>query len=194
MSRGKLPNKTYVFIDVANLIYGAKRTGKWKVNYKKLYRYFRERYSASRIFFYAGVKSLTDNLFLSLKKIGYVLRLKTLRIYYKKPLIKKVNCPNCKKTFYLKIERKPERKANCDVDLTFDVMRYLSDYNKIILLSGDGDFYPLLNFLLQNKREVKVIGESSSTAISIKKLVKDKFIDLISIKNLISSHLGSPTR
>ncbi|MBM3209302.1 NYN domain-containing protein, partial [Candidatus Shapirobacteria bacterium] len=57
MSSGKnLPNKTYVFIDVSNLIYGARRSGGWEVNYQKLSKYLKSRYGATKIFFYAGVK------------------------------------------------------------------------------------------------------------------------------------------
>lgn len=185
-SNKKLPNKTYVFIDVANLIYGARRTGKWEVNYKKLSEYLKSRYKASKIFFYAGVKSLRENKFNKLQKFGYVLRLKELRIYRKKPIERRIECPKCGHIFIKKIYRSPEQKANCDVDLTFDVMRYASDFSKMILISGDGDFYPLVDFLIKKGREVKIIGETHSTAMSLKKLAGPWFIDLISIKHIIA--------
>ncbi len=185
MSSKRLPQKTYVFIDVSNIIYGAKKTGNWEVNYKKLYVYLTSRYKASKIFFYAGVKSLTKNKFRRLERYGYILRLKELRIYRKKPLKRNVICPKCRYSFEKKIYRPPEQKANCDVDLTFDAMRYISDYSKMILMSGDGDFYPLVDFLIKKSREVRVIGEAHSTATSIKKIIGENFIDLISIKHII---------
>jgi uncharacterized LabA/DUF88 family protein len=185
MSSNKLPQKTYVFIDVSNIIYGAKRTGNWEVSYKKLYRYLTSRYKASKIFFYAGVKSLKQNKFVKLGKYGYILRLKELRIYKRKPLRKNIVCPKCGCSFEKMIYRSPEQKANCDVDLTFDAMRYISDYSKMILMSGDGDFYPLIDFLIKKSREVRVIGEARSTATSIKKIIGENFIDLISIKHII---------
>jgi len=185
-SEKKLPNKTYVFIDVSNLIYGAKRTGKWEINYQKLSKYLNSRYKASKIFFYAGVKSLTKNKFNKLQKFGYILRLKELRIYRKKPIERKSKCPKCGHVFKKKIYRPPEQKANCDVDLTFDAMRHVSDYSKMILISGDGDFYPLVEFLMKKGREVRIIGETRSTAISLKKLVGPEFIDLVSIKHIIA--------
>jgi len=185
-SNKKLPNKTYVFIDVANLIYGAKKTGKWEVNYRKLSEYLKSRYKASKIFFYAGVKSLRENKFNKLQKFGYVLRLKELKIYKKKPAEKKVKCPKCGHIFIKKIYRPPEQKANCDVDLTFDAMRYVSDFSKMILISGDGDFYPLVEFLIKKGRELRIIGESKSTAISLKKLAGSRFIDLVSLRHIIA--------
>jgi len=187
MSSGKnLPNKTYVFIDVSNLIYGARRSGGWEVNYQKLSKYLKSRYGATKIFFYAGVKSLAKNKFNKLQKFGYVLRLKELRFYKKRPLERRISCPKCFHVFIKKIYRPPEQKANCDVDLTFDAMRYVSNYSKMILISGDGDFYPLVDFLKKNGREVKIIGEARSTAISLKKLAGPWFIDLVSIRHIIA--------
>lgn len=181
-----MSNKTYVFIDVSNLIYGARRTGDWKVNYRKLHHYLTKRFLAKKIFFYAGVESLEDNSYLKLEKLGYILRLKRIKKYNKKPIVKNIKCPKCNAYFVKKINRQPEIKANCDVDLTFDAMRFISEYNQMILISGDGDFYPLVFFLKKKKRKVKIIGESTSTAIILKKLMGGDFIDLISIKDLIS--------
>lgn len=186
-SSKKLPDKTYAFIDVANLIYGAKKTGKWEISYRKLLKYLKSRYKVSKIFFYAGVASLNENKFNRLKNFGYILRLKELRIYKRKPLTRQIKCPRCYYVFKKKFFRPPEKKANCDVDLTFDAMRYVSGYSRMILISGDGDFCPLIEFLIKNGREVKVIAESHSTAIALKKLVGSQFTDLVSIKHIIKS-------
>ena len=45
------------------------------------------------------------------------------------------------------------RKANCDVDLTFDMMRYMSQYSEAVVLSGDGDFAPILEYLKRKKKK-----------------------------------------
>lgn len=185
MSRGHLPKRTYTFIDAANIIYGARKTGGWKVDYRKLSKYLKTRYNSKKIFFYAGVLSLDSNEFNNLKKYGFILRLKEVKEFKRKPLKRKTTCPKCSHSFTKKIYRKPQRKANCDVDLTFDAMRYSSAYSRVIILSGDGDFYPLLQFLQSRGREVRVIAESNSTAVSIKKLAGSNFIDLQSIKHII---------
>jgi hypothetical protein len=44
----------FVFIDATNIIYGATKCG-FKVDFKKLIAYLTERFSASRIYYYAGV-------------------------------------------------------------------------------------------------------------------------------------------
>ena len=44
----------YVFIDASNIIYGASNNG-WKMDFKKLLKYLRERYFASKVIYYAGI-------------------------------------------------------------------------------------------------------------------------------------------
>ncbi len=37
----------------------------------------------------------------------------------------------------------PRRKANCDVDLTIEAMAKINSFDRVLVLSGDGDFLPL---------------------------------------------------
>src|SRR3990167_11300684 len=48
--------KTYVFIDASNLFYGGEKSLGWKIDYKKLFAYLKEKYEASRIFYFGGVE------------------------------------------------------------------------------------------------------------------------------------------
>lgn len=66
---------------------------------------------------------------------------------------------------------------NCDVDLTMDVLLEIKNYQKAIVLSGDGDFLPLFKYLQKNKRKVIVIASPKRTAREIKALVKNDFIN-----------------
>ena len=69
------------------------------------------------------------------------------------------------------------KKANCDVDMTFDLMKYLSKYSGVIVLSGDGDFVPVLNYLKHKNRTVTILARSERTAKDIKKLAGSNFRD-----------------
>ncbi len=57
------------------------------------------------------------------------------------------------KTFF-DAEGLPIRKANCDVDMAFYLMRDRNTFERALVLSGDGDFLPVLKFLKENKKEV----------------------------------------
>jgi uncharacterized LabA/DUF88 family protein len=57
-------------------------------------------------------------LFERLKSFGYALRVKEIKRFGRRT------------------------KANCDVDLTMDVLLKIKEYKRAIILSGDGDFAP----------------------------------------------------
>ncbi|MCF7834055.1 MAG: NYN domain-containing protein [Candidatus Pacebacteria bacterium] len=81
------------------------------------------------------------------------------------------------KTFF-DSEGLPSRKANCDVDMAFFLMRDRKSYNRAVILSGDGDFLPVLKYLREeDKKEIFILAHASRTAKEIKKFASDKFLD-----------------
>ncbi len=195
--------KTYVYIDASNLFYGGKKSLGWSIDYQKLYEYLAEKYEASEIFFFGGVeihkfnfdylendsvpiKDLEKYLVTLIKEKGEALNeaelklldrhLKRVRFYLKiekfgyKLVLKPV------KTFYTE-GGLPTRKANCDVDMAFYMMRDRNAFDQVIVLSGDGDFLPVLKFLRENKKEVLILARGERTAREIKKFAGEKFRD-----------------
>ncbi len=74
--------------------------------------------------------------FLKLEEFGYILKLKPVKIFHEE-------------------EGRISKKANCDVDMTFDLMRFLNDYMGVLILSGDGDFTIVLKYLKGMGKSVK---------------------------------------
>lgn len=183
----KITNKTYIFIDSANLIFGVKATGKWKVDFNKLYSYLKNKYQTKKIFYYTGFKPKSSDLqkIENLKKIGYIVKSKPLKFIKQKPIIQKNQCPKCKHDWTKIVNKPPIVKANCDVDLTLDVLKYASSFDQIIVLSGDGDFLILYQYLESIGKKVKIISESKLTAKSIRTHFGQTFTDLLSIKKQI---------
>lgn len=61
-------------------------------------------------------------------------------------------------------------KGDWDVGITMDIMRHAAELDKIILLSGDGDFAPLLSYVSQQYNiETEVWGVETLTARSLVK-------------------------
>ncbi len=54
-----------------------------------------------------------------------------------------------------------KKKGNVDTDIVFDAMRKLIDNNeefdKILLVSGDGDYYKLVKYLIEHKMFIKIL-------------------------------------
>lgn len=160
--------KTYAFIDAANIIYGTRDEG-WKVDFRKLYKYLKERFKCKKIYYFAGVEDRNpkqQRFYKLLQRIGYDLFLKQVKIYTQ---------PDGSKV----------RKANCDVDLTFYAMRDLEKYDRVIFLSGDGDFEILLKHYIKVKKEVLVFANSRRTAKEIKILKGIQFNDLLSLRSVL---------
>src|SRR3989338_10332521 len=114
--------KTYAFDDASNIIYGARAEG-WLIDLKKLHEYLKRKFNVSKAFFYYGRDSKDpkkEKFLRKLRSFGYILRVKEIKRYGTK------------------------FKANCDVDLTMDVLLKLDKYERAIILSGDGDFLPLI--------------------------------------------------
>lgn len=168
MKKNKKLVKTYAFIDSSNIIYGTRDDG-WKVDFKKLYKYLKERYQSKVVYYFGGLENGNEKqkaFYKKLKVFGYELVLKPVKIY-----------------------RQPDggtvRKANCDVDLTFYAMRDVDKFERGIFMSGDGDFAILLEYLVKIKKEVIVIANSKRTAHEIKKLKGVQFNDLGVLKMTI---------
>jgi uncharacterized LabA/DUF88 family protein len=162
----KLPNKkqTYAFIDATNIIYSASRLG-WKVDFKKLAKYLKERYGVKRILYYAGVdtKNLKQMRFYEkLQEFGFELRLIPV------------------KTF-----SDGKKKADVDSRMTFEMMLYLEKYDNLVVFTGDGDYYWVLEYL-KNIKNIKLFGCGRSIAKELKQLLGGNVTDMDSIKKLVS--------
>lgn len=156
--------RTYTFIDASNIIYGAKAEG-WLIDQKKLYTLLKKRFKSSKAFFYYGKDSKNprkEKFLKKLKSFGYILRVKEIKRFGKKS------------------------KANCDVDLTMDMLILTKEYKRAIVLTGDGDFATLFKYLIHKKRkEIIVISSPKRTAKEIKSIIGDKHIDFGSLKYLL---------
>ncbi|HNV12799.1 MAG TPA: NYN domain-containing protein [bacterium] len=79
------------------------------------------------------------------------------------------------------------KKANWDIGIAIDAIKLASKLDVIVLVSGDGDFLPLMSYLQNNKGclvEVMAFGKTTSS-----KLVEesDDFIDLGKDKKFLIS-------
>jgi len=159
---------TYAFIDASNIIYGTRDEG-WKVDFEKLYKYLKERYQCNKIYYFAGLDSKNTkqlNFYKKLKQLGYELILKKVKIFQQQG-------------------GRPIRKANCDVDLTFYAMRDKDLFERVLFLTGDGDFEILLKYPMIIKKQLIVIANAKRTAKEIKQLKKVQFNDLSVLKQTI---------
>jgi uncharacterized LabA/DUF88 family protein len=158
--KSKKHQTVYAFIDASNIIYGAKAEG-WFIDQKKLFNYLKNKFKIKKAFFYYGKDSKNSKKEAFLRKlgqIGFTLRVKEIKRFGKRV------------------------KANCDVDLTMDMLLKMKEYDKAVVLTGDGDFAPLFYYLQSRKKEVIIISSPKRTAREIKKFAGPKHIDFGSLR------------
>lgn len=124
----------YAFIDSQNLNLGVQSQG-WKLDWRKFRQYLKNKYNVSRAFLFIGYKSGNEALYTKMQKMGYLLILKpTLEL------------PNGKV------------KGNVDAELVLHAMIEYSKYDKAIIVSGDGDFHCLLEYLKQKEKLLRLLA------------------------------------
>ncbi|MFA5098952.1 MAG: NYN domain-containing protein [Candidatus Paceibacterota bacterium] len=147
-----------IFIDIQNLYHSAKNLYSARVNYRELLKELLAGRDLIRSMGYV-VKSETAlgeaSFFEALEKNGIELRVKDLQIFHG-----------------------GMKKADWDVGMAVDAIRMAGSIDVVILVTGDGDFIPLVEYLkwgLGKEVEVAAFGRSASAKL---KEVADSFIDI----------------
>jgi len=154
-----------VFIDIQNLYHSAKNLYGGRVSYGDLLKYLVEDRRLVRSLAYV-VKSDPatgeEAFFDALNKAGIELRIKDIQVFHG-----------------------GMKKADWDVGLAVDTIRMAPLTDVIIIVSGDGDFVPLVEYLkwgLGRSVEVAAFGRTTSSRL---KDAADRFIDLEELPGVI---------
>ncbi len=200
--------RTFVFVDASNLFYGGEKSLGWKIDYGKLLKYLKDKYQMSKALYFGGVEVHQFNFdylqnetvpieevekylvemvknegnklneaeliligrhlrrvrfYLRLKNFGYELHLKPVKLYEQE-------------------DGTTRRKANCDVDMAFYLMKEKDNFERVVVLSGDGDFLPVLKYLRDIGKEVIILARGPRTAKEIRQFAGSNFRDFEYLK------------
>jgi len=147
---------TFLQINLQHLFFEAKDKGE-KIDFEKVWEYFNSRETEHLI--RATVYALRGDDFDSSKfeskliSIGYTVRAKRndkVLIRWRRPPNYK---PNPNKPVYFGPLYKD---AGQEVEITVDCMDALNNFDKLILMSGEGDFTDLCKYLKQRDKQIEV--------------------------------------
>ena len=159
----KHPNQRVgVFIDVQNLYYSAKNLYNKKVNFGSVVREAVGDRQLIRAIAYVVRTETQDEkpFFEALYNLGIETREKDLQVY-----------------------NSGLKKADWDVGLAVDAIRIAPSLDAIVIVSGDGDYIPLVEYLQKATGklvEVAAFGQSSSSRLIE---IADDFLDLSASPN-----------
>lgn len=157
--------KIFVFIDSQNLNLGIKSCG-WILDFKKFRLYLKNKYNVTKVYLFIGQVAGNESMYRSLQEMGYILVFKPTMQYMK--------------------EGKKEIKGNVDAELVlYSSTITFNDYDKAIIVSGDGDFYCLIEFLEDKNKLFKLIVPNNRYSSLLKKF-SSKIIRVDQLKNSLA--------
>ncbi len=145
-----------VFIDVQNLYHSAKNLYNARVDFNKVVEHAVSKRNIIRAFAYV-VKTKTGeekSFFDALTSMGIEIRVKELQEFYG-----------------------GFKKGDWDVGIAVDAIRMSPEMDAIVLITGDGDFVPLVEYLKNQGKRVEVIAFGRSSSSKLKEAA-DEFINL----------------
>ena len=145
MVRKKHPKPVaYAFIDSQNLNLGIQRMG-WKMDWRKFRQFLHDTYNVTHAYMFIGYMSDNEELYNYMHELGFLVVLKpTVDI--------SASVEDGQKPQADGSDAKPTIKGNVDAELVLYAMKEINNYSKAIVVSGDGDFFSLIEYLQQQNK------------------------------------------
>ena len=163
--------KNFAFVDGQNLYMNTakKEVDSWKVDLARFRVYLREKYNVDKAYYFLGyVQEINQELYEEIQNAGFVLIFRE----HNPAMIGK-------------------KKGNVDSDIIFHIMKKMykqEDFNKVILVSGDGDYKLLVDFLIEKNKFEKILFPDRKYRSSLYKELSNNYfayLDDMDIKNKI---------
>ena len=140
----KAASNVYAFIDSQNLNLGVQKVG-WKMDWRAFRAYLKDEFNVTKAFMFIGYMQGNESLYEHMHELGFLIALK--------PTVDVSANDRDKED----ADYKPTVKGNIDADLVLYAMKELPNYDKAIIVSGDGDFVSLIEYLAEQNKLLKVL-------------------------------------
>lgn len=134
----KKQSSVYAFIDSQNLNLGVRSQG-WKLDWRKFRQYLHNKYSVTKTYLFIGYVPGNEALYTTMQQMGYIVILKPT-----------MELPS------------GVVKGNVDAELVLHTMIEYKNYTQAIIVSGDGDFFCLVEYLAKKRKLLHLITPNKS--------------------------------
>lgn len=125
--------KNYAFIDSQNLNLGIEVQG-WKLDYQKFRIYLKDKYNINKAFLFIGYIPGNEPLYNRFKEYGFEV------------------------VFRPALEYKQSKfKNNVEPEMVLCALKEIEYYDKALIVTGDGDYYCLIDFLEKKRKFLKLL-------------------------------------
>ena len=137
------------FIDGQNLRLGTTSAEPaWTIDLKRFRVFLAERYKVKQAYYFMGAYDpKNQDLYKALQNYGYV-------VIFREHASASLS----------------HKKGNVDTDIVFEIMREIADqedFDKVILVSGDGDYWRMVDYLIKKEKFEKLLVPNTSKLSSL---------------------------
>lgn len=156
MEQQKRRKRVYAFIDSQNVNVSTQKFG-WKMDWRKFRRLLKDKYGVTQAYMFIGYVPEYEDMYEFLHDAGYSIVLKPT-VDMSRP--REANEKPAKESVPEAAPKEEDRKSvkgNVDAELVLWAMKEMKNYDKAIIISGDGDFYCLVEYLSQQGKLQKLM-------------------------------------
>lgn len=132
----------------------------WEIDLGRFRIYLRDKYAVDEAYYFLGyLHEENDELYKKIQKAGFIIIFKE---HHRKA--------------------KSSKKGNVDTDIVFEIMKSLADataFDKIVLVSGDGDYTKLVEYLVSKRKFKKILFPNKKFASSLYKSLGSELFDYL---------------
>ena len=157
--------KTYAFIDSQNLNLSVRnylfRKGKkiyigWRLDFARFFIYLQAKYGVTKAFLFIGYRKENKSLYRHLETAGYTI------------------------VFKPTLDSQGKTKGNVHAELVLHTVDKIRQYKKAIIVTGDGDFHCLIEYLIRKNKLYKLFIPNQYSYSSLLRKFK-KYIAFINV-------------
>ena len=137
----------YAFIDSQNLNLAIKDQG-WDLDFGRFFTYLKDKYKVSKAFIFIGYIDGNNPLYIALQSMSYICIFKPTLVY-----------------------KDGTTKGNCDAELVLQTMIELNNFDKAVIVTGDGDFHCLVNHLASIEKLKRILIPNQQKYSALLKLL-----------------------
>ena len=159
-TKTKEEETVYAFVDAQNVTYGISATH-WKLDWGKFRLFLRNKYGVRKAFLFIGYIESNADLYKNLQEQGFILIFKNV--------------------LEIKDGDSVTYKGNVDAELVLHTMIEYPNYDKAVVVTGDGDFFCLIEYLEENDKLKKIVTPNRRYSSLLRKF-SSYIVDLYTLR------------